>query len=226
MSAKYNLDVAISQHKIGRQIGFFNRAFDALILEQGPTWSREETRLARTTRLQSLIIQIWTESCLFLHQMAFDAFEPEFEKIIDIAEECLASSLIDRFQMDWGIIPILHFTGVKCRSPRLRRRVLRVLGRQQWREGCYDSSMSYRVVHRQMSIEEDGIDFKQHPHAIPGEAIRIHNSLLNGFREPSSSTMCYRLSLISFPNGLNEAPILRHEYIQASGNLPSFEELD
>jgi hypothetical protein len=225
MSAAYGFDVAISQHKIGQQIGSFNRAFEALIREQGATWSREEMRLANTTKLQRLIIQIWTDSCLFLNQMAFDMFGPEFGRIVDIAEECIARSLVDRFQMDWGIIPIVHFAGVKCRNPRLRRRMLRLLGSQHWREGCYDSFMSYRVVHRQMTIEEEGIDFESQPDAVPGEAIRIHNSLLNGFQEPSASTMSYRLSLISYPHGLTEAPVLRHELIPASGPLPPYESL-
>jgi hypothetical protein len=225
MSARYHLDLAVSQYQIGRQIAYFNRAFDALIQEKGSAWSREETRLANTTKLQSLVIEIWTESCLFVNQTAIDAFEPEFERIVDIAEECVARSLIDRFQMDWGIIPIVHFAGVKCRNPRLRRRLLRVLGCQQWREGCYDSFMSYRVVHRQMSIEEQGIDFRQNPYAVPEEAIRIHNSLLTVFLEPVANTMCYRLSLISYPNGLHEAPVWRHEDIPATRPLPPYEEL-
>jgi hypothetical protein len=77
-----------------------------------------------------------------------------------------------------------------------------------------------------MSIEEAGVDLKQHPHAIPGEAVRIHNSLLNTLLEQSASTMYYSLSMITFPNGLNQLPVLRQEYIPASGPLPLYEELD
>jgi hypothetical protein len=196
------------------------------MLERGPTWSREETRLANVTKLQTLVVQIWTGTCLFRHQTALDAYEPEFEQMVNIAEKYVASSLIDSFQMDWGIIPLVHFAGVKCRNPRLRRRILRLLSRRQWREGCYDSFTSYRVVYRQMSIEEAGVDLKQHLHAIPGEAVRIHNSLLNTLLEQSASTMYYSLSMITFPNGLNQLPVLRQEYIPASGPLPLYEELD
>jgi hypothetical protein len=130
-TAKYgviDLSLIIHQRKLEQEIASWNRAFKVLEMDVGSVWSIEEIRIAKKTRMQALCIQIWTATALSPNQTAFDLFEAEFEQIINIAEMCMTEVRNSNFQVDWGIIPSLHFAGVQCRNPSHRRRILKILG--------------------------------------------------------------------------------------------------
>jgi len=158
-------------------------------------------------------------------QTTLDAYEKEFETIIRIAKQCFSMSLMSGCQVDMGLIPILHFCGVKCRDPRLRRQMLAILGSNHWREGFFDSFMVYRAIHRQMIIEERNLRLWECPNALPAECDRVHLSDYTGFVDSSSGNKLARLRLLSYPNGPGGSRCIWDEYIPVTGPLPTYENL-
>jgi hypothetical protein len=194
------LEEIIFHHQTEILLDAWHDTFDDMIHANRKRWSQEEIKMANFTKIQGLCISIWLKTCLSLEQTAFDKYKSDFEMIIDLAEQLLTQSLLSDFQIDVGMIPALHFTGVKCRYPDLRRRALRVLGSRSWREGLFESHRVYQIVHRYILLEEAGIG----PDGLPVESYRIHSSQLWGLLKPRVGT----LKLFQRPSGLREPPVI------------------
>ncbi|KAJ0417548.1 hypothetical protein BJY00DRAFT_200797 [Aspergillus carlsbadensis] len=89
---------------------------------------------------------------------AWDAFFPEFELIVRLAESFLSRSRPTgqkrTFGFTIGVIPALYMAGVRCREPRIRRRAIKLLTQYPRREIMWDSTVTAQVCRRVMEIEE------------------------------------------------------------------------
>jgi hypothetical protein len=206
-------------------LNFWHIAFDYMSAEQTHTWHVNDRLVANTIKIQALGIWIWTATCLSSNQSAFDAFIPQFEAIVTLAEHTI-DIFAPEFCIDIGIIYILHLAGVKCRDARLRRRILGVFKRRRWREGLTDSWISYRIVHREMTIEERNLDLQSDPNARPDEKDRIQASNMAGPAHKDEGTNYIKLDLYSLPDGPNFPFKVWHEYIEVEGELPPYLNLD
>ncbi|KAJ3580378.1 hypothetical protein NPX13_g192 [Xylaria arbuscula] len=121
-----------------------------------------------TSSLISLLRLQYTMAWTYLssfgpgREMEYDAFLPQFEQCVAMASDVAAAheqysgSLKPTFTPEIGIVPLLYIIGAKCRHPRVRREVLRILGRQPIREAAWDSIQATKVVELIIKIEEGG----------------------------------------------------------------------
>jgi hypothetical protein len=229
------LNHIICQIRMEAQFQRWRKAFDQLYACQQQSWSRQECKAADIVLIQNIAMKIWISTCLSPEESAFDKFKPEFEKLVDLAartvgtcgqELCLT---VGKFQFDMGLIPPLHFIGMKCRWPLLRRKVLRILGSTHWREGLFDSFRSYRCLHLITEIEETGLRLDPGPKAteldefsksLPTELSRIHLAVLGPV--PISAKE-QTLTLGLKPTGVFNAPVVWETIIPTFGEIPLLE---
>jgi hypothetical protein len=229
------IDHVICQIRMETKFQGWHQAFDHLYACQQQSWTHQERKAADIVLIQNITMRIWVSTCLSPEEKAFDVFKLEFEKIIDLAtkvvgrggqELCIS---VGKFQFDMGLIPALHFIGLKCRWPLLRRKVLRILGSNHWREALFDSFRSYRCVHLVMGVEEGGLsqdlgpdtsEFDVFCTSPPAESCRVHLAVLGPVpiseREQS-------LTLGWKPNGVFNAPVVWETTIPTFGEIPLLE---
>jgi len=87
----------------------------------------------------------------------YDAFNPVFDDIVSLAEE-IHSSYAGGYHFDFGIIPPLHITAMKCRHRTIRRRAISLLATTPFKEGVFDSTCCYQIATWFMGVEEDGVE--------------------------------------------------------------------
>ena len=102
----------------------------------------------------------------------YDAFLPQFEKVVSCAEQIVEMLLLEppqqtRFSYEAGYVMVLFSTAVRCREPKLRRRavqILRALGR---REGLWDSKSAAEIADQIIVFEEEGLESAEFTADIP-----------------------------------------------------------
>jgi hypothetical protein len=60
------------------------------------------------------------------------------------------------FTVDMGYIPVLYYTGLKCRVPAIRREAARMMYHSPHCEGVWDGEYTAAIVRRVIAIEEGG----------------------------------------------------------------------
>ncbi|EXJ62336.1 hypothetical protein A1O7_02770 [Cladophialophora yegresii CBS 114405] len=60
------------------------------------------------------------------------------------------------FTVDMGFIPVLYFTALKCRVPRIRRQAIKLMQVSPRREGVCDGEFTAAIAGRVVEIEEGG----------------------------------------------------------------------
>jgi hypothetical protein len=194
----------------------WRRAFENLVAKRRPTWRWQQVKAANIQLMQAISMSIWISTCVSPEQSAFDVFRSDFQTIINLAVETVGHGMLSNFQFDMGVIPSLHFVGVKCRWPQLRRQTLDILGSAHWREMLFDSHRAYRAIHRVMEIEEE----ESGMFTLPTEENRVHWSHLS-LLEAGAIQQKHTLALR--PNGVMEPPVVWEEFIPTWGELPPFE---
>lgn len=107
---------------------------------------------------------------------AFDQQIAEFKRIVSLADEFLSSFgdtnsqelRLPSLSTDWGIIPPLTVTAMKCRDPYIRRKALSILASWPHREGFWDSSLAMKFGLQIVELEEKPIQvggIEGSPHA-------------------------------------------------------------
>jgi hypothetical protein len=211
-------DVA-TQARLISEFDLWREAFNSLVAKCQQSWSSQQIKAANIQLMQVLCLSIWVSTCVSREQTAYDIFRIDFEKILDLVVDTICRGMQSTFQFDLGIIPTLHFVGLKCRWPELRRRVLELLGSAHWREMLFDSHCTYRVIHRVMELEEatNGM------FALPAEEDRVV-----WWHFPTSDKTQtggdYELhTVVQWPNGHLAPPVIWQENVPLSGELPPFE---
>jgi hypothetical protein len=93
------------------------------------------------------------------------AFVSIIEQAIDLSERAeLHISMSQRgsrfarqkktFTVDMGYIPVLYYTALKCRVPRIRRQAMKLMEASPHREGVWDGEFAAAIARRIVGIEE------------------------------------------------------------------------
>ena len=155
------------------QLETWYRLFDNMLREDVPN-KTDFTAYSLTSLLRLQYTTAWTylSSLGPGREMEYDAFLPHFEQCVAMASdvamahEQYSGSLKPTFTPEIGIVPILYIIGAKCREPRVRREVLKILRRHPMREASWDSIPAARVVERIIDIEEGGCGEGQMIHSM------------------------------------------------------------
>lgn len=116
------------------------------------------------------------------HEMDFDTHTADFIFIIEIAVDIWNKASLHRlagpgslsdsvfgskrtFTVDVGYIPVLYYTALKCRVPRIRRQAMKLMIESPHREGVWDGKLSAAIARRVVEIEE-GDFFKPYADVI------------------------------------------------------------
>ncbi len=99
------------------------------------------------------------------HESDFDLHTADFVSIIlqsiDLAEKAKVH-MAERpspftkktFTVDMGYIPVLYYTALKCRNPRIRRHAIMMMLASPHREGVWDGDLTAAIARRVVEIEE------------------------------------------------------------------------
>jgi hypothetical protein len=113
---------------------------------------------------------------LYNHDLEYDKYIPEFERVITLAESLITSqaSAKDRniplYSFEMNILPPLHYCSTRCRDPKLRRRALALLEDSPRREGMWDSAMLAAIARYIIEQEEAGLGEVSYAKEIPASA--------------------------------------------------------
>lgn len=106
----------------------------------------------------SVLIEIKT--CLDPDQTAYDAYETEFARILDLAPAAIASTLLvdnkqPPFMFEMGVFLPLFITALKCPFPQLRRRALYFLSKAPPAQGLFMCGPAADAVAVIVTLEEN-----------------------------------------------------------------------
>ncbi|CZS96765.1 uncharacterized protein RCO7_02594 [Rhynchosporium graminicola] len=118
-----------------------------------------DARLATTALSLRVTCASISLACCFGAETSYDAFIPEFETALQLAQTLHASgpsskSTRPTFIMSSILIRSLYFIAVKCRSLRVRVGALRILEGMRRREGIWDAGFVEAVVKCIVAVEE------------------------------------------------------------------------
>lgn len=96
------------------------------------------------------------------NDMIWDAFTPQFQKIVEHARIIIAATAeVSRkrvlFSIDNLLISPLYFVASRCRHPVIRREAIHCLKIANRQEGLWESRTLARVAQRVMELEEEGM---------------------------------------------------------------------
>ncbi|KAE9364759.1 hypothetical protein N431DRAFT_431560 [Stipitochalara longipes BDJ] len=100
---------------------------------------------------------------LYNHDLEYDKYTPEFERVITLAESLIKSQARAKdgntplYSFEMNILPPLHYCSTRCRDPKLRRRALALLEDSPRREGMWDSAMLAAIARYIIEQEEAGL---------------------------------------------------------------------
>ncbi|KAJ5221889.1 Protein of unknown function DUF3468 [Penicillium citrinum] len=131
----------------------------------------------------SVFIEIQT--CLDPDQTAYDDYESEFTRILDLAPVAIASTrLVDGkqppFMFEMGVFLPLFITALKCPFPQVRRRALRLLWQAPPAQGLFMCGPAADVVAVIVILEEN-------PGIIPRTASQVSQLLVQPGSIPATA---------------------------------------
>ena len=130
----------------------------------------------QTTRaFQLLQVRHWTSfftlaTCRETHETTTDQFEPDFSRIVDLAQRYLAPWIApfrpvkprsmygngqdDRFCLEDGILPALYLISLKSRTSSTRHQAVEIMADANRREGIGSSTITAQIAGNIVRIEE------------------------------------------------------------------------
>lgn len=109
------------------------------------------------------LVQILLARVLSDSETVYDTFLPNFKYIVSTCSKLISSQPSTqlprnpRFSFEFGIVPALHFTVIKCREPYVRRAATDLLFGSPRQEGMWDGILSARIGRWVTTIEEEGL---------------------------------------------------------------------
>lgn len=100
-------------------------------------------------------------------EAAYDDHTTAFAEIVALATELTlifqasksTQSALPTLATDWGIIPPLFLTAIKCRDSIIRRSAVSLLDSWPHREGFWDSRLVSRIASQVIEVEEGGLEY-------------------------------------------------------------------
>ena len=175
-------EIGAAHEEKSRMLGIlegWKAVFDAFILQSSSQMGRRE--LGGVILLQIHYISAWIaiSTCHSRLQSVFDAYKPQFEKIVSLAKSLVAAGDTEgsyfgktNFWVDMGVIGPVYLAATRCRDPYVRREAVEIL-RLPRREGAWDSEATAKVADRIIALEEAGFPPVKTAADIP-EYTRIH----------------------------------------------------
>lgn len=159
------------QRDIQRRLSLWEQSYRISRIALSSQLSARESLCYPLLRIHLTVANILAATCLSPEQCIFDHFMPTFDSILRQCEDVLdiAAPLINSdlaagfcsgrfsFTTDMGLIPPLYFTALKCRSPTIRRKAIRLLDAGAHKEGVWNGHIAIRVAQQVITLEETGI---------------------------------------------------------------------
>ena len=197
---------AMPLHIITTSHGFQNKLDDFRDTHLEPTMPDKKTSLRMQPKRRLLWLKylsgvVLLRPCFSMEEKVFDGLLPEFSCIVTLSE-AMASSRQPPFHerhelnLDMGVIHPLFKVAIKCRSPRIRRKAIALLGIAASSEAVWDSPAYKAYAERTMQKEEEGLNLNEddlddlEPSVI-SESRRIH-TLEMWPKDEKSSTVTFR----------------------------------
>ncbi|RFU33010.1 hypothetical protein B7463_g3342, partial [Scytalidium lignicola] len=168
-------DFSIALENLLRRIHTWKARFDIFMTISSSTPKLHDIRGLVILRILYAITLIWASTSLECNEMAWDEHAENFHSIISLAASLTGVStnqlnspswkerkqlkervtLHDIFTFEMGAIPVVYFTALKCRCPRLRRQAVHLLSiMRPRREGLWDSRQLAGICKRVIELEE------------------------------------------------------------------------
>jgi hypothetical protein len=158
--------------------GILQQWLDALniFLKVNPNLDAKDLRGAVMLKILYTSTTIIKAASLYNHDLEYDKYIPDFERVIILAESLIESQTIatDKgtllYSFEMNILPPLHYCSTRCRDPKLRRRALALLEDSPRREGMWDSAMLAAIARYVMEEEEAGLGEVSSAKEVPASA--------------------------------------------------------
>jgi len=189
-----------------RQLEAWQAAFDAFLLTT--TVGDKDKNAAKVLQIHQIVTVIWLSTSTYTEESAQDAFIPEFENAVELAEAIRDNTGTKKrrethtssFLFDMETVSPIYYVATNCRHPLIRRRATAVLRSSLRREGLWDSLMAAAIADRVTAIEEANLSVFDGSE-LPREEDRVHKTQIvtvTGMApDKPSVTFCTR------PNGLD-----------------------
>lgn len=175
-------EIAAAHEERSRMLGILEGwkvVFDAFILQFSSEMGRRELGGAILLQIHYISAWIAISTCHSRLQSVFDAYKPQFEKIVSLAKSLVAAGDTEgscfgrtNFWVDMGVIGPVYLVATRCRDPFVRREAVEIL-RLPRREGAWDSEATAKVADRIIALEEADLPPVTAAEDIP-EYARIH----------------------------------------------------
>lgn len=161
--------------RLCQDLDAWSTVFFAFQRSQPKITSKAETAVYRTLEMRWRVTRIWASCLGEVEETAYDKHQDQFERIVELAREedhekqagsnHGEAGLRPVFRFEMGVLPLLHFVAIKCRSLALRLEALVLMRRLGCpREALWDARRTYaigrRIVEREHDLEmapnEDG----------------------------------------------------------------------
>lgn len=197
------------------------------------TWARESALILIHYTWLSVVVPT---SYYEIEETDFDNFLKEFTTITDLASSVLPEEGESprSFSLEFGVVPPLFWTVLKCRQPQIRRRALNLLGRAS-REGLWEPKLLIQIG-RECILIEEGIENLDEPtsfrteglgHAEAGRGLipleRLISIVTCHYDEEDYSTLCMtfrRKTLDGNGNFMSMEDIIRRQPYEAVHTPP------
>lgn len=194
------LDIVSAAHGFKTKFDDFRQAHLEQAMPNHKTASEMPPK-RRLLWLKYLSAVVLLRPCFSMNEKVFDSLLPEFTCIVTTSE-AMASSRQPPFHerhelnLDMGVIHPLFKVATKCRSPKIRRKAIGLLGITSSSEASWDAPAYKAYAERTMQMEEEGLDlnandFDDLTPSVISEARRIH-SLEIWPKGETSSTVTFR----------------------------------
>lgn len=194
------------QRQLSREFISWKNAFQRLPTSNPSHMRSTDPRASLLLWIQSRVSQIWVETCLGINEMIYDEHSDAFEAIVADAEKLVAineesglgrGSLIGRFTLEAGVIPMLYWSAMKCRQPLVRRRALEVIARSPQQEGLWRKKRFLKVAQMVIDIEEKDLLGLPVAERIPSDQQRVYES---AGRDEKEFSPC-EITILTKPDG-------------------------
>lgn len=128
-------------------------------------------------QLQHITASIFVSTFLYRDQLAFDAFNADFTRLVTLASSVVETSMahsdgrFPSFSFEVGIIQPLYFTACRCRNSVLRRRAISLL-ENSGIEGLWDGKAMAAAARWVVEMEEGEGNSEKDDGFVP-EAARL-----------------------------------------------------